>query len=125
MGAAKALGVYVEWSARLSPLASLVLIRMALTAKDEHTTPRYWGGRTLLLESMGRPRPHGRADHRALARVMRELTTAGAVHREDSARPGRNAVYRLNVLPTGRPEGGADEYAEVDEYTDPDPGAPW
>lgn len=120
MGAAKALGVYVEWSQRLSPLARLVLIRMALTAKDDHKTPRYWGGRTLLLESMGRPSPHETADHRALARVMHELVSVGAIHREDHARPGHNAVYRLNVMPTGRSD--VDDPESVD---DPEPGAPW
>lgn len=125
MGAANAVSAYVEWSDQLSPLARLVLVRMALTALDEDKTKRYYGGRAVLLESMGRRRPHTDADNRALARVIYELTTAGAIQREQRGRPGKFACYRLNLLPTGRPEGQPGEYPEVDEYTDPDPGAPW
>jgi hypothetical protein len=96
------------------PLAShparLVLVRMALTAHDNHREPMYWAGWEPLAAALDRQRPdlgwaspaRERAAQQAVARAVETLLNAGYIRRNldakgtpIKARAGKQAEYVL------------------------------
>ena len=105
MGAGNVGLVYARWG-HLSHAPFRVLAYMALRTLDDDDPPQFWGGRESLAVALGRivPKPQdeqSRRERKAAFEAVKEMTTvlkkAGAVELVEAARPGRNAVYALNL----------------------------
>lgn len=94
MGAGHATRVYVEWSG-LPDRAFRLLVHMALTTKDAHSEPTYWGGREALATALGLPANEA-SSHQSVKRAVRALVEAGAVTRVMSGYAGKRSEYRIH-----------------------------
>lgn len=95
--------------ATLSPVARIVLVKMALTAKDKATTQQpageYWGGYAPLIAALRGDIPDARTPERDAAdqqikRAIRELRNAKAVEPIDTATGRTRSRYRLTLTPS-------------------------
>lgn len=108
MGAGNVKRAYAYWGA-LDHAPFRVLAFMALTSLDEDVPPAYWGGRESLALALGRMVPleseapevirERRAAFRAVDRVIKDLTKAGAITVLEVAGNRRNAKYALRLTP--------------------------
>jgi hypothetical protein len=98
VGATNVKAVYAWWS-HLADQPFRLLAYMALTAKDDDSPPRFWGGRESLAIGIGRTPPHTETDFRAVGRAMGKLRSAGAVELEQHSSPGRRANYVIRLQP--------------------------
>lgn len=119
MGANYAEAVYEQWG-HLPSAHIRLMVRMALVAPDRKAHPRYWGGWEVLAYAMGydlrwqtdespeaqRLRSNAK---RNVLRILQYLADSGAIARVASGRPGRRAVYELNIRPVDKRR-----YAETD-----------
>jgi hypothetical protein len=107
MGAGLIKAVYARWGA-LPGGPFRLLVYMALRAKDDDKPPRYWAGREDLAFGLGRVVPAPKTDDKAVQReraahfkavkeAVSVLSKQGAITTEQQPRPGRAAVYVLNV----------------------------
>lgn len=89
-----------------SHAARLVLTRMAVTAKDADSVPRYWDGWEPLASALGRtPNEDGtwptsaaeNAARRAVDRTVATLIRDGLIERTNVPRPGLQAEYVLKL----------------------------
>ena len=107
MGAGNVKAAFVHWGG-LPGGPFRLLVYMALRTKDGDKHPQFWGGREDLAFGLGRRVPEERdevsrkareAAFKALKDAMAVLTRRGAVRVVERARPGRNAVYEINLDP--------------------------
>lgn len=113
MGAGNVAIVLARWSRSLNDKPFRVLVAMALTAKDDDTTPRYWGGWAHLARAAGATFPDAcercrgcsdcQAAQRTARRAISALTEAGIVTLVGRARKAWNAEYELHI---GEPNDG-------------------
>lgn len=107
MGAGNVKLVFARWG-DLPGNAFRALIFMAVTSMDEDDPPLFWGGRESLAVALGRTVPDSDLDDdesrlereatfKAVKRTVQDLAKAGAITTVNVARPGRNAVYALNL----------------------------
>jgi hypothetical protein len=105
MGAGNVGLVYARWG-HLPHVPFRVLAYMALRTLDDDDPPLFWGGRDSLAAALGRivPKPEDDAakrERRAAFQAVKEAVTTlrkyGAAELVEDARPGRNAVYALNL----------------------------
>ena len=80
----------------LSPRARLVLIQVARMSKDTDDPPVYYGGWPFLADVLGFD-SYTTGAHQAVARAVRELTTAGLIKPHGPPSPGRNVDYELRL----------------------------
>ena len=120
VGAGHATRVYVEWSG-LPDKAFRLLVHMALTAKDSHTEPTYWGGREALAVALGMP-ANDKKSHLSVKRAVRVLVDAGAVSRVLTGYAGKRSEYRIHFPERGAlsdPHRGAQKVPHRGALSDP------
>lgn len=107
MGAGNVKAVYGLWG-HLPDRPFRLLAFLALTAKDDDSPPRFWGGRETMAVGIGRTVPTGDDDesrkgrHATFEAVrwnLNQLIKAGAIERTRAASPGRTAEYVLRLTP--------------------------
>ncbi|WP_158375543.1 hypothetical protein [Cellulosimicrobium cellulans] len=105
MGATNVLRAFVAAEqATLPAPARLILVRMAVTAKDDDDPPRYFAGWELLAQAIGYPladvsegMPRRESARRHVRRLVKELEMSGLLTRDGRAFSGRNAEYHLHL----------------------------
>lgn len=110
MGAGNVSLAYICW-AKLPDRAFRLLTYMALVSMDTDRPPRFWGGYPALARAVGRNTPDvlggnatdaekkaRTADFEAVRIGMRVLLKNEAIALDEAPAPGRNPVYRLNLL---------------------------
>jgi hypothetical protein len=80
----------------LSNSARLVLVAMAVMARDDGDPPTYYGGWAYLSRPLGHAE-YTPAAHRAVARAVAELRKSGLIVVIGEARPGSNVNYGLRL----------------------------
>lgn len=101
------------WTQRLTPNARLVLVHMALTARDKaggaQSGGEYWAGQeSLILALRGDIPTPGTNDYlaaqRQAERAISDLVKAGAICRLVKSGNGRRAIYRLTLADYRQPQ---------------------
>src|SRR5215210_4400251 len=106
MGAAHVKAVYAWWP-DLPPAPKVLLLYMALRARDSEPVPRYWGGREDLAYGAGYRLPDKSTDadkeaergmaFRAVRRTIKDLIRVRAVSVVVVGRKGQPTVYELHL----------------------------
>jgi hypothetical protein len=104
MGAGNVKAVFVHW-AELPGAPFRLLVYMALRTKDGDDHPRFWGGREDLAFGLGRRTADEKA-FKAVKLAIAALLRVDAIRTVERARPGRNAVYEINLSPVRGTETG-------------------
>lgn len=105
MGATNVLRAFVAAEGIDLPApARLILVRMAVTAKDDDEPPRYFAGWETLAHAIGYPlpdvaegMPRRESARRHVRRLVKQLETQGLISRYGRAHTGRNAEYHLHL----------------------------
>lgn len=95
MGAKLATCAYVHWK-HLPDRPFRLLVHMSLIAKDTDARPKYFGGRSLLAESLGLD-PELPTSGQMVSRAIRALVASGAIDRANVGRVGQRAEYWVKV----------------------------
>ena len=107
MGAGNVKAAYVHWG-DLPGGPFRLLVYMALRTKDGDRNPQFWGGREDLAFGLGRHIPEGTDEasrherekaFKAVKLAIGALLKVGAIRTVERAKPGRNAVYEINLSP--------------------------
>ena len=126
MGASNAIAAFKQYAGLVPPTSLLLLVRMALTAKDSEPEPWYeWGHEALARDALGRGRHAevSRSDVAAVERAIAPLRKVGAISTD--RRPARRrderptVKYRLHLKAPNVPRKPLDVEAPPDLTQEP------